>query len=113
MKSILLAMCVAMSAVSLWAQGTSQIQGIVKDPTGAVIGGAEVKATQTGIGITRTVITSEDGVYFLPNLPVGPYRVEASKPGFSTYVQSGLVLQVATNQTIDLTLKVGEVAQEG
>jgi hypothetical protein len=72
-----------MSAVSLWAQGTSQIQGIVKDATGAVIGGVEVKATQTETGVSRTVISSEDGVYFLPNLAVGPYRLEASKPGFS------------------------------
>ena len=93
-------------------QGTSQIQGVVKDATGAVIGGAEVKATQTDTGVARTVISAEDGVYVLPNLAIGPYRVEVSKPGFSTYVQSGIVLQVASNQTVDVTLKVGEVAQE-
>src|SRR5438876_1946982 len=92
-------------------QGTSQIQGVVKDATGAVIGGAEVKATQTDTGVTRTVISAEDGVYVLPNLAIGPYRVEVSKPGFSTYVQSGIVLQVASNPTVDVTLKVGEVAQ--
>src|SRR5215467_5058937 len=112
MKSILLAICLAVSTVSLWAQGTSQIQGIVKDSTGAVIGGVEVKATQTGTGVSRTVISSEDGVYFLPNLPVGPYRVEATKAGFSTYAEKGIVLQVATNQTVDIVLKVGEIAQE-
>src|SRR5438132_10731360 len=98
-------------AIVLAFQGTSQIQGIVKDTTGAVIGGAEVKATQTDTGVTRTVISAEDGVYVLPNLAIGPYRVEVSKPGFSTYVQSGIVLQVASNPTVDVTLKVGEVAQ--
>ena len=112
MKPILLAVFLFLSSAAVWAQGTSQIQGVVKDSTGAVIGGAEVRATQTDTGVSRTVISSEDGVYFLPNLPVGPYRIEASKPGFSTYAQSGIVLQVATNQTIDLALKVGEVAQE-
>jgi hypothetical protein len=112
LKPLLLAVFLFLSSAVIWAQGTSQIQGVVKDSTGAVIGGAEVKATQTDTGVSRTVISSEDGVYFLPNLPVGPYRIEASKPGFSTYVQSGIVLQVATNQTIDLALKVGEVAQE-
>src|SRR5215472_6785866 len=112
LKPVLLAVFLFLSSAAIWAQGTSQIQGVVKDSTGAVIGGAEVKATQTDTGVSRTVISSEDGVYFLPNLPVGPYRIEASKPGFSTYVQSGIVLQVATNQTIDLALKVGEVAQE-
>ena len=98
-------------AIFLAFQGTSQIQGVVKDTTGAVIGGAEVKATQTDTGVTRTVISAEDGVYVLPNLAIGPYRVEVSKPGFSTYVQSGIVLQVASNPTVDVTLKVGEVAQ--
>src|SRR5438128_1967370 len=99
-------------AIFLPFQGTSQIQGVVKDATGAVIGGAEVKATQTDTGVARTVISAEDGVYVLPNLAIGPYRVEVSRPGFSTYVQSGIVLQVATNQTVDVTLKVGEVAQQ-
>src|SRR5437870_10093874 len=105
-------MNVILLALFLWAQGTSQIQGVVKDTTGAVIGGAEVKATQTDTGVARTVVSAEDGVYVLPNLPIGPYRVEVSKPGFATYVQSGIVLQVATNQTIDVTLKVGELAQQ-
>src|SRR5207253_928079 len=90
----------------------SQIQGVVKDATGAVIGGAEIKATQSDTGAVRTVMSAEDGVYVLPNLAIGPYRVEVSKPGFSTYVQSGIVLQVSTNQTVDVTLKVGEVAQQ-
>src|SRR5262249_62434632 len=98
-------------SVAVWAQGTSQIQGVVKDATGAVIGGAEVKATHTDTGVTRTVVSTEDGVYVLPNIPIGPYRIEVSKPGFSTYVQSGVVLQVATYQTVDITLKVGEIAQ--
>src|SRR5438270_11288608 len=99
-------------AVFLFAQGTSQIQGVVKDTSGAVIGGAAVKATQTDTGVARTVTSAEDGVYVLPSLAIGPYRVEVSKPGFSTYVQSGIVLQVATNQTVDVTLKVGELAQQ-
>src|SRR6516225_10562143 len=104
MKSLLLAICLLAGSISAWAQGTSQIQGIVKDATGAVIGGVEVKATQTDTGVARTVLTSEEGVYFLPNLPLGPYKIEASKPGFSAYSQTGVVLQVATNQTIDIVL---------
>src|SRR5215472_14768164 len=112
MKSISLAIILALSSISVWAQGTSQIQGVVKDTSGAVIGGAEVKATQTETGVSRTVISTEDGLYVLPNVPIGPYRIEVSKPGFSTYVQSGIVLQVATYQTLDISLKVGEIAQQ-
>src|SRR6266581_6540005 len=93
-------------------QGTSQIQGIVKDATGASIGGAEVKATQTDTGVVRTTTSSEDGTYVLSNLPIGPYRVEASKAGFTTYVQTGIVLQVATNPTINISLQVGAVSEQ-
>jgi carboxypeptidase family protein/TonB-dependent receptor-like protein len=103
---------VAFGSLAAWGQGTSQIQGVVKDTTGAVIGGVTVKATQTDTGITRTAVSTEDGVYVLPNILVGPYRIEASQSGFSTYVQSGIVLQVNTYQTVDIVLKVGEIAQE-
>src|SRR5215831_381845 len=112
MKKLWLGIVLALSTVVAYGQGVSQIQGVVKDISGAVIGGAEVKATQTDTGIARTVLSTEDGVYVLPNLPVGPYRLDVSKAGFSTYVQSGIVLQVASYQTVDVTLKVGDLAQE-
>jgi hypothetical protein len=46
-------------------------------------------------------------VYVMPDLPIGPYLLELSKEGFSKYVQSGIVLQVASNPVIGVTLKVG------
>ena len=48
----------------------------------------------------------------LPNLPIGPYRLEVTKSGFSTYVQTGIVLQVATNPTVDVALKIGAVNEQ-
>ena len=76
-----------------WAQGTAQLSGTVKDPSGAVLPGVEVSVTQTATGAKRTTVTDETGNYVLPNLPIGPYMLEASLPGFKTYVQSGIVLQ--------------------
>src|SRR5882724_4052631 len=93
-------------AALVWAQGTSQIQGIVSDATGAAVPGAEVKATQTDTSAVRTVTSGGDGVYVLSSLPVGPYRLEISKQGFTTYVQTGIILQVNTNPTVDVALKV-------
>src|SRR6266852_4085568 len=98
-----------LSAAGLWAQATSQIQGTVQDSSGSAVPDATVKATQTSTGATRSVTSGADGVYALPNLPIGPYRLEVSKTGFTTYVQSGIVLQVASNPTVDVTLKVGAV----
>ncbi len=80
--------------VGLFAQSVSQISGTVKDATGSAIPGAKVTVTQTDTGVTRSAQTGGSGDYSLPSLPLGPYRMEVKKEGFSTYVQSGIVLQV-------------------
>jgi Carboxypeptidase regulatory-like domain len=112
--SLLLTMLFAMGSVCLWGQGqnTAQIQGAVVDASGAAVPGADIKATQTETGITRTATTSGSGEYVLANLPVGPYRLEVAKPGFSTFVQTGITLQVSTNPTVDVSLKVGGVNEQ-
>jgi len=91
---------------------TAQIAGTVKDATGAAVPGAVVMATQTATAFTRATSTSANGSYTLSNLPIGPYTVRVTKTGFSTYTQTGIVLQVASNPTLNLVLKVGGVAQE-
>jgi hypothetical protein len=94
-----------------WAQATAQINGTVTDATGAAIPGAEVKATQTATGVSRTVISGSSGDYVLPNLQIGPYSLEVTKDGFSKYVQTGINLNVSDNPTIGVVLKVGNVAE--
>ena len=47
----------------------------------------------------------------LPNLPLGPYRLEASLAGFRTFAQTGIVLQVGSSPVIDVKMEVGQVAQ--
>ena len=79
-----------LGAASVYGQATAQIQGIVADPTGSALPGADVKATQTDTGIERSVATGADGTYVLPNLPIGPYRLEVSKSGFATAAQTGI-----------------------
>src|SRR3569833_1772668 len=96
----------------VWAQSTSQITGVVHDPSGSSVPGATVKVTQTDTGLTRTVTTAADGAYVLPNLPIGPYRMDVTKEGFSTFVQPGIVLEVNTNPAINPTLKVGAVNEQ-
>jgi hypothetical protein len=98
-------------AAIVWAQATSQIQGTVQDPTGAAVPGAVVKATQTGTGAVRTVTTGADGQYVLSNLPLGPYRLDVTKAGFSSYAQTGIELQVSVNPTVDVSLKVGTASE--
>src|SRR5689334_6364990 len=101
-----------MTCGSLWAQATAQISGVVQDSTGAVLPGVEITATQTDTGISRMTVSNETGSYVLPNLPVGPYRLEAGLPGFRSFVQTGIVLQVNSNPVINVTLEVGQVAEQ-
>ena len=112
MKATCIAVVFALGCACAWGQATSQIQGVVTDATGAAIPGAEVKATQTETGTIRTATTGADGGYVLSNLAIGPYRLEIGKQGFASYVQTGIVLQVATNPTLDVTLKVGAVTDQ-
>src|SRR5215831_18400547 len=98
-------------STTIWAQGTAQISGTAKDQSGAVLPGVEITATQTDTGITRTTVSNETGSYVLPNLPVGPYKLEATLPGFRTFAQTGIVLQVNSNPVIDVALQVGQVSE--
>ena len=84
---------------------------MVQDPTGAAIAGAQVSVTQTNTAFTRATVTAADGSYILANLPVGPYRLNASKEGFKAAVRSGIVLQVDTNPVINVTMEIGSVSE--
>src|SRR5215475_12324510 len=93
------------------AQATAQLTGTVRDASGAVLPGVQVMATQTETGNSRMTVTNETGFYVLPSLLLGPYKIEASLPGFKTFTQTGIVLQVGSNPVIDVRMEVGQVAQ--
>src|ERR1051326_5769931 len=100
------------TSANVWAQATAQISGAVQDSSGAVLPGAEITVTQTDTGVSRMTVSNETGYYTFPNLPVGPYKLEASLPGFRTFVQQGIVLQVGSNPTLNVTLQVGQVSEQ-
>ncbi len=105
--------CALFAQLALWAQasGSAQISGTVHDASGGAIPGATVKALQTETGFSRAAVTASDGAYVLPNLPIGPYKLEVTKEGFSTFAQPGIILEVNTNPSINPTLKVGSVSE--
>ena len=109
---LILLSVLSMSVDAAWAQATAQISGTVRDQSGAVLPGVEVTTTQTDTGIKRNTVTNETGTYVLSNLPLGPYRLEAALPGFRTYAQSGIVLQVNSAPVINPVLEIGQVAEQ-
>src|SRR5437016_1292070 len=100
-----------LSSVTGLAQATAQLSGTVRDQSGAVLPGVEVTATQTETGVVRTTVTNETGSYSLPNLPLGPYRLEAALSGFRSFAQTGIVLAVNSSPVVNPVLEVGQVAQ--
>lgn len=104
------ALC-ATTLLSGQAVNNAQIHGTITDPSGAAVVGAQIRATQTLTGLVRTTASGSEGNYSLPNLPVGPYRLEVKAAGFQTYSQTGITLQVSENPKIDAALKVGTVTQ--
>ena len=116
MRAILshVSICLILTAVYAWSQGisTSQVSGVVRDASGSVVPGAQIRLTEADTGALHSTVSNADGQYTLSNLPVGHYNLEVSKQGFATFVQNGIELQVNTNPVINVTLQVGSISQE-
>jgi len=91
--------------------GTASVQGTVADATGAVIPEATVALTNTATKVQRTVTTDSSGLYIFPNVPVGPYTVTVTKPGFQTYTQTGIVLEVGSSIAVNVSMTVGTATE--
>jgi hypothetical protein len=109
-RATLIVAIVVATPGTLFAQApTGQISGRVTDSSGAVLPGVDVTVTQSQTGLVRSAVTNETGQYTLPSLPVGPYRMEAKLPGFRTFTQEGITLQVNANLVVDAVLPIGEL----
>jgi hypothetical protein len=92
------------------AQISASIGGTVSDPTGALIPGVEVVATNVNTGISTTQVTNEAGAYQLPTLQPGTYRLTAALPGFQTATRENIQLSQGQQVRFNFTLQVGAVA---
>jgi outer membrane receptor protein involved in Fe transport len=106
----------AMVALSLtFAYGQTvgaSIQGTISDKTSAVLPGAEITVKNSGTGATNNVLSDERGRYLIPLLQPGEYEVQVSLAGFATVSRSGIRLTVGQSAVIDVTLEVGQIAQD-
>ena len=97
---------------SVFGQQVAQISGTVTDQSGAVIPDVQLTVTQADTGLKRSVTSDSKGVYIIPDLPLGPYTLEATKMGFQTFERMGIVLQVGTNPEISVSMRVGAVSDK-
>src|SRR6266487_3673657 len=99
------------TGLSFAQTSTATILGTVKDTSGALVPGVSNTVTHTESGLTRTVVSSEQGAYTAPLLPVGAYEITTTMPGFKQAVRSGINLVVGQEAVVDLTLEVGANAE--
>src|ERR1700758_1517545 len=100
--------CLTLNTLPLFAQSPNgNINGLVSDPSSAAVAGAEIVAVNDVTGVQYTTKTNSEGIYVLPNLPPGPYRVQVSKLGFKTLIKPEVVLNVQDSLSINFTLLVG------
>jgi hypothetical protein len=95
------------AAQPLWSQAVGTIVGTVTDPSGAVVVGAKVTATNAGTQLAKSVITGGSGDFAITNLGVGSYSLTAEAQGFSTSHLDGVTLDVSQTRSIDFKLVPG------
>jgi Carboxypeptidase regulatory-like domain len=104
---VVMALCFPLT---LLAQDTGVITGTVRDKSGAVVPGAEVRVRGHAGGNDRSAVTNSDGEYLAAGLPGGTYDLSISAPGFKTFKADNIALRVGQKSRIDATLDVGQVA---
>jgi hypothetical protein len=109
---LVLSLAVTLAPSFLMAQvDRTEIDGTVKDPSGAVISGASVAVSQSDTGLRREVLTNRDGIYTVPSLPSGTYSLSVTKDGFQKTVFNDVLQTAGNTRTLNVTLAVSSQAQ--
>jgi hypothetical protein len=103
---LLLTFAVTLLAPMAHAQtGTATLRGLVTDPSGAAVVGADVQLT-TPTGAVLTTKTSKDGIYLFRDLAPGTYALKAQSKGFSAYEVDGINIAAGHADKVDVALTI-------
>jgi outer membrane receptor protein involved in Fe transport len=91
--------------------GTATLNGTILDPSGSAVSAAKVSAKNQLTGFTRSVDTTEAGLYNLVRLPVGIYTLTVEAQGFKRVERADIPLNVGAVATVDLQLQVGQLSE--
>jgi hypothetical protein len=109
--SSILSLCLICSTL-VSAQGTGgRILGRVADPSGAVLAGVKVTATNEATGVTRDTVTNDSGDYGFPQVPIGTYTLKFDLTGFKTNERKGIQVELNQVVTFNSTLEIGETKE--
>jgi hypothetical protein len=99
-------------SVQLNAKVVAGVSGTVTDASGAVVSGATVQMKAIETGAVETRETNSEGFYAFVNLQPGHYDLEVKQTGFTTYRQTGIVLDVDSAKILNITMKLGQVSEQ-
>src|SRR5215472_13355848 len=100
------ALCVSASAQT----ATGILQGRVADASASAVPEAKVTIENQLTGVRQTILTNAEGIFVQPFLLPGDYRVTVEKSGFEKYVTSDIRISVQQTVSLDVSLKVGDIA---
>ena len=100
-----------LSSVFVFGQGSGSIVGTVTDPSGAVVVGATVTATDVGTGAARTTTTSQRGTYSMSAMRPSQYKITIEAAAFRTYSQTSVTLLADQTLTVNAQLVVGQTTE--
>ncbi|HXM96170.1 MAG TPA: TonB-dependent receptor [Candidatus Dormibacteraeota bacterium] len=107
-----LAFILFVSTIPLHGQTSDgSIQGTVTDPSGAALSGATVTARNLDTGLTNSTVTTDAGLYSLPNLPPGRYSVTVEAAGLKKYEREGVTVQTGGTASLDIQMQLGSVSE--
>lgn len=107
-----LSICLLATTQLIAQKYTGTITGVVTDPQGAVVSGAQVTITNQGTGNARSVTTGGSGVYSVPDLDVGKYEVRVRAANFKEFVSRDLELDTASTATVNASLQIGDTTEK-
>jgi hypothetical protein len=106
--NVLVLFLFALIGVSAFAQETASITGTVTDQSGAVVPNAKLTLTNVATGISRVLVSNGSGRYDAPDLNIGSYTLKADAPGFKSYSQTGITVNVNATLRVDVALEIGQ-----
>src|SRR5437899_5454320 len=104
--AILVVLCVAVGVNAQTFRGA--INGTVTDPSGAVVPGAQVKATNIATGIEYSSVTTSDGQFAFQDLPLGDYKIVVTATGFPAFTVSNVAVTAGTIHTVPVALVLSQ-----
>jgi chorismate synthase len=100
-------------ALLIHAQVAQVIDGRITDPAGALVSKARVTITRASTGVVaRSIESNPSGIYTAPGLTVGAYNVRVEAPGFKTFEQNNVMVDVNSTVQVDVQLSVGNETQD-